>query len=188
MSRVTHPPTHLSKLVCFDWLTDTYFTTNHLLSGNTKLCRLLREEPDSLSIFYNQSGGDLAEQFLAFVQSLTEMTESTYRKLSCTVEDETSQRTLIADATQREKGADQDRNNLQEQLDIEMKEKEDELGVLVEKFAKLSRELQAIQSKSAVETSVIYKETKEKVDKATTEHKGVMEQLNSQLSKLEVHE
>ena len=62
-----------------------------------------------------------------------------------------------------------------------MKEKKDELGVLVEKYAKLKRELEDIQSKSAVETSVIDKETKEKVEKATTEHKSVMETLTSQV-------
>jgi len=156
-----------------------------MISNTRQLCRQLRDESDSLSIFHSHTSGDQAEQFLAFVHSLTEMTESTYRKLSCTVEDENSQRSLIADATQREKGADQDRSNLQEQLNSELKDKEDELGVLVDKFAKLNRELQDIQSKSAVETSVIDKETKDKVEKATTEHKTVMERLTAQLAKLE---
>jgi len=153
---------------------------------NTRaLCRSLRSNAVAVETLYQSSNQDRSPAFLACLKALKELTDVTLRKMSTTVEDENSQKNLLRDVTQKEKGAEEDRATLQAQLNMERKEKERDVAQLDMKRLKLMKELQEITENTKIQQKEIEQEQRERLEKANAEHSELTNKLGATIEKLE---
>lgn len=148
------------------------------------LCRALRSKTNAVETLVHSSTQERSQPFLACVKALSELTKVTFDKLSTTVEDETSQKTILRDVTDREKVAEEQRSTLQAQLDQEKKEKEKECAALEKKLQKLKNELREISENTKVEEKLIEQEQNERMEKANEEHTTKVTTLTEMIDKL----
>lgn len=148
------------------------------------LCRALRSKTNAVETLVHSSTQERSPAFLACVKALSELTKVTFDKLSTTVEDETSQKTILRDVSDREKNAEEERSTLQGALDMERKDKERNCAQLEKKLQKLKNELREISENTKVEEKLIEQEQNERMEKANEEHTGKVATLTSKIDKL----
>jgi DNA repair exonuclease SbcCD ATPase subunit len=121
------------------------------------------------------------EDFLKFVRYLEELKGQVYTRMTTTVEDETANRTLLYDLTEKERQAEDNRDTIQEKLTQVREEKDRVTFGLDRTLRKLQFELQDLTQQNKAEVESVNKEMTEAIAKATSDHELRMKQLQDQL-------
>lgn len=130
------------------------------------------------------------EEFIKFVRYLEELKGQVYTRMTTTVEDDTANRTLLYDLADRERQAEESRDNIQNKLTEVKEEKERITYGLDRTLRKLQFELHDLTQQNKAEVEAVNKEMGEAIAKATSDHEIRMKQLHDQVEGLtrQLHE
>lgn len=152
------------------------------------VCRAMRKNPVAADLVYSESaasGRDKeAASFAALVSHLQDLTAVMYRKLATTVEEEVANKGLLHDLSERERSAEEERDRLQQSLEMQRTEREREVSSLEQSLAKLRAELSDITHSNSMEMASINSRMKESLDGAELSHSKRKEKLEAKVSKL----
>ena len=107
-----------------------------------------------------------------------------FRKLSTTVEEEMTNKNLLQDLTERERTAEDERDALQQTLEMQRGERDREVAVLDQTLTKLRAELQDITQSNQMEMQSIQQKMKENIEKADNEHLQREKRLQDKLDQM----
>ena len=137
-------------------------------------------DPKSLQVLMMKSTPQ-SEDFTKFIHYLNELKSHVHVKLTTTVEEEATNRTLLHDLTEKERQTEESREALQSQLSEIREEKERVTLGLDLTLRKLQGELQDLTQLNKVEMEAVQKDMNEAVSKATADHDLRMKQLQDQV-------
>lgn len=143
---------------------------DQLHQATRTLCRCLRKNPVAVEVLYSQHTQQRSSHFLSFLQNLSDLTAVMFRKLSTTVEEEITNKNLLHDLTERERSAEDERDALQQTLEMQRGERDREVSVLDQTLTKLRAELQDITQSNQMEMQSIKQKMVENIEKADNEH------------------
>lgn len=145
-------------------------------------CRNMQAERTSLSILNRPETQN--EEFVKFVRYLEELKGQVYTRMTTTVEDESANRSLLYDLTERERQAEESRDAIQNKL-AEVKEEKDRITYGLDRtLRKLQFELHDLTQQNKAEVEAVNKEMAEAIAKHTSDHEIRMKQLQDQLEGL----
>lgn len=145
-------------------------------------CRNMQAERASLSFLDRPETQN--EEFIKFVKYLNELKGQVYARMTTTVEDESANRSLLYDLTERERQAEESRDAIQNKL-AEVKEEKDRVTYGLDRtLRKLQFELHDLTQQNKAEVEAVNKEMAEAIAKHTSDHEIRMKQLQDQLEGL----
>jgi hypothetical protein len=152
-------------------------------------CRTMQTERKALESILSRPETH-NEEFIKFVRYLEELKGQVYTRMTTTVEDDTANRTLLYDLADRERQAEESRDNIQNKLTEVKEEKERITYGLDRTLRKLQFELHDLTQQNKAEVEAVNKEMGEAIAKATSDHEIRMKQLHDQVEGLtrQLHE
>jgi DNA repair exonuclease SbcCD ATPase subunit len=145
-------------------------------------CRNMQSERGSLELLNRPETQN--EEFVKFVKYLEELKGQVYSRMTTTVEDESANRSLLYDLTERERQAEESRDAIQNKL-AEVKEEKDRVTYGLDRtLRKLQFELHDLTQQNKAEVEAVNKEMGEAIAKHTSDHEIRMKQLQDQLEGL----
>lgn len=147
-------------------------------------CRNFAADRDSLQVIMSRPELQ-SEDFTKFINYLNELKGQIMVRLTTTVEDEATNRTMLHDLTERERHFEDSREILQTKLNELREEKEQVSSGLDLTLRKLQNELQEITRHNNVEIETVQNEMSDAINKATSDHDVKMKQLTEKVAMLE---
>ena len=157
---------------------------DQLHQATRTLCRNLRKSPVAVEVLYSNHTQQRSPHFLSFLSNLEDLTKVMFRKLSTTVEEEITNKNLLQDLTDRERTAEDERDALQQTLEMQRGERDREVAVLDQTLTKLRAELQDITQSNQMEMQSIKQKMKENIEKADNEHLQRSKRLQDKLDQM----
>lgn len=100
---------------------------DQLHQATRTLCRNLRKNPVAVEVLYSNHTQQRSSHFLSCLSNLSDLTAVMFRKLSTTVEEEITNKNLLQDLTDRERTAEDERDALQQTLEMQRGERDREV-------------------------------------------------------------
>ena len=145
-------------------------------------CRNMQSERTSLDILNRPETQN--EEFVKFEKYLDELKGQVHTRMTTTVEDESANRSLLYDLTERERQAEESRDAIQNKL-AEVKEEKDRVTYGLDRtLRKLQFELHDLTQQNKAEVEAVNKEMAEAITKHTSDNEIRMKQLQDQLDGL----
>lgn len=145
-------------------------------------CRNMQSERTALEFLNRPETQN--DEFIKFVKYLEELRGQVYSRMTTTVEDESANRSLLYDLTERERQAEESRDAIQNKL-AEVKEEKDRVTYGLDRtLRKLQFELHDLTQQNKAEVEAVNKEMGEAIAKHTSDHEIRMKQLQDQLEGL----
>jgi len=157
---------------------------DQLHQATRTLCRNLRKSPVAVEVLYSNHTQQRSSHFLSFLSNLEDLTKVMFRKLSTTVEEEITNKNLLQDLTDRERTAEDERDALQQTLEMQRGERDREGAVLDQMSTKLRAELQDITQSYQMEKQSIALKMKEALERAQNEHDQRSKRLQDKLDQM----
>ena len=148
-------------------------------------CRNLLADKESLQTIMTQPQVQ-SDDFTKFIKYLQELKGQTLQKLTTTVEDETANRVMLHDLTEKERHYEETREILQQKLNELREEKSQVSFGLDTTLRKLENELREITRHNNEEVDTVQKEMSEATNKAKSDHEQKMKSLSELLKNLEI--
>ena len=158
--------------------------TEQLQQRVRQVCRQLKKNPAAVETLYGQGGAVRTENFSRFHSFLSDLTLVTYRKLATTVEEEATSKTRMHDLVERERSAEDERNALQQTLQVQRIERERETSSMEQLTTKLKAELHDITQNNEMERESIHQESKERRGEANADYESKMKKLQDRFDAL----
>jgi len=147
-------------------------------------CRHLKRNPAALNLMHAHAASSRTENFAYFTDNLSQLTLVTHRKLSTTVEEESVSKTRMHELSERERSAEEERNALEETLDVQRSDREQEISTLDHLITKLRSELHDITQTNQIEMESIRQEMKSQLETAESDHASKSKKLQDRIDKL----
>jgi len=147
-----------------------------------EFCRSVRNHPVAAEVIFQREAG--APPTLEFINQLSQLKGVTFRHLSTTIEEETTNRELLHDLDEKVQRAERQRERLQHALDRLRVERDREVSVLDQTLSKLSAEKQDLSQSNRSTLAGIEKEVSEHIEKSTNEQATTRKALEDKLNAL----
>ena len=154
-----------------------------LAAATRALCRQLKKNPKAVA-FLRERYGDEAKRdpaSLEFERLMKELTKITYKKLTTTVEEETANKTMLAELQEREQQLAEEAAALQQTLETERAERDRENTERERTVEKLTSELDDLKRSNEEKMAKIQSDMDERIAKANDEHIGKTNELSDQI-------
>jgi len=160
---------------------------NRITSSTRRLCREIAGSPGASDLIFGSHRRSVPPppEVQSFVTYISQLKDIMYRKLSTTVEEETLNRNLLYDLTERERQMSENRDVLREQLESERGEKEKVTLSLEQTIRKLETELNNSTQANKNYLEALAKEMEETLERSSVEHMSRMKKLEESLESLE---
>jgi hypothetical protein len=157
--------------------------------GARALCRNLSADREALSYLMDHSngphlGGNEREEVKKFIRYLADLNSHAMSSMMTTVEDEASNRHALHELTERERQAEESKENLQGKLTELREEKDRTTYSLDQTLRRLRLELDDLTKNNEIELDSVKRGLEEAVSKATADHELRMRQLQDQIDGL----
>mmetsp|Transcript_6285 Transcript_6285/g.24488 ORF Transcript_6285/g.24488 Transcript_6285/m.24488 type:complete len:373 (-) Transcript_6285:7-1125(-) len=121
---------------------------------------------------------------VSLIHQLSQLKSITFRHLSTTIEEETTNRELLHDLDERMQRAERQRERLQASLDRLRTERDREVAVLDQTLSKLEAERQDLSQSNHAEIATIEKDMNEQIERSTNEYNTEKKSLEEDLKNL----
>lgn len=147
-------------------------------------CRNLHSDRATLQILMSRPELQ-SEEFAVFIKYLMELKTNMNARLTTTVEDEATNRTMLHELTEQERRAEESKEALNTKLNDVKEEKERTTFGLDQILRKLQVELQDLTVSNKLELETVQRDMSEAIAKAASDHELRVRQLQDQLDNLE---
>mmetsp|Transcript_31818 Transcript_31818/g.103384 ORF Transcript_31818/g.103384 Transcript_31818/m.103384 type:complete len:273 (-) Transcript_31818:751-1569(-) len=149
------------------------------------LCRQMRKNYPAIAALKEHSGTARSAHLLNCQQYLSDLTAVIFRRLSTTVEEETANKHMLHELTEKERNAAEEASALQETLETQRTEREREVSVQDQTLTKLRAELHDITQTNQSKMDLVRIQMEDQITKSEEEHKLASHQLMEKISGLE---
>ena len=147
-------------------------------------CRILHSDRASLQTLISRPELQ-SEEFAVFIKYIVELKTNMNARLTTTVEDEATNRTMLHELTEQERRAEESKDALNTKLNDVKEEKERTTFGLDQILRKLQVELQDLTVNNKLELETVQRDMSEAIAKAACDHELRVRQLQDQLDNLE---
>ena len=147
-------------------------------------CRNLQLDRASLQILISRPELQ-SEEFAIFIKYLLELKTNVNTRLTTTVEDEATNRSMLHELTEQERRVEESEEALNSKLNDVREEKERTTFSLDQILRKLQLELQDLSVSNKVELETVQRDMSDAIAKAASDHELRVRQLQDQLDNLE---